>query len=256
MSAGTVESAAALLDRFREYQRSGDRRIRNALVEEHLHVADHYAKRYRNRGVPVEDLRQTALLAMIRAVDRFDPDAGVTFSTFASRTVDGELKRWFRDKAWMVRPPRSAQERHLALRRAEDELTHKLGRSPTVKELAKALDESEEHVLEALEAGAAYRATSLTAGLGSEEGEEIVPGVLDEEVEDTSIRVLLKDALSTLPERERRVIYLRFYLGLTQSEIAEEIGVSQVHVSRILRSTLSHLGDELGDNADELLEPG
>ena len=111
-------------------------------------------------------------------------------------------------------------------------------------------------MLEALEAGAAYRATSLTAGLGSEEGEEIVPGVADEELEDTSLRVLLKDALSTLPERERRVIYLRFYLGLTQSEIAEEIGVSQVHVSRILRATLNQLGDELGEDAAELLEPG
>ena len=105
MTAEPVDPVPTLLDRFREYHRTGDRRIRNALVEEHLNVADHYAKRYRNRGVPVEDLRQTALLAMIRAVDRFDPDAGVTFSTFASRTVDGELKRWFRDRAWAVRPP-------------------------------------------------------------------------------------------------------------------------------------------------------
>ncbi len=120
------------MERFREYQRTGDRRIRNELVEQYLQVADHYAARYASRGVPVEDLRQTALLAMIRAVDRFDPDAGVEFSTFASRTVDGELKRWFRDRAWAVRPPRAAQERHLALRRFEDEMTQRLGRSPTV----------------------------------------------------------------------------------------------------------------------------
>jgi RNA polymerase sigma-B factor len=123
-----------------------------------------------------------------------------------------------------------------------------------VDELADALDCTPEDVLEALEAGAAYRATSLTAGLGSEEGEEIVPGVEDSDLEDTSVRVMLQEALSTLPERERRVIYLRFYLGLTQSEIADEIGVSQVHVSRILRATLSQLEEELGDEAAELFE--
>jgi len=243
VSAGTVESAAALLDRFREYQRSGDRRIRNALVEEHLHVADHYAKRYRNRGVPVEDLRQTALLAMIRAVDRFDPDAGVTFSTFASRTVDGELKRWFRDKAWMVRPPRSAQERHLALRRAEDELTHKLGRSPTVKELALALDESEEHVLEALEAGAARSASSLVRPGPNDEpggGEEIVP-IVDRELGLVDERVVVEQLMDRLPERDRAVVELRFFEGLGQEEIATRIGVSQSYLSRMLRRILIDL---------------
>ena len=244
MSAGTVESAAALLDRFREYQRSGDRRIRNALVEEHLHVADHYAKRYRNRGVPVEDLRQTALLAMIRAVDRFDPDAGVTFSTFASRTVDGELKRWFRDKAWMVRPPRSAQERHLALRRAEDELTHKLGRSPTVRELAHALDESEEHVLEALEAGAARSASSLVRP-GPErrtrrQARRSCRSSTGSSAWSTS-GCVVEQLLDRLPERDRAVVELRFFEGLGQEEIATRIGVSQSYLSRMLRRILIDL---------------
>jgi RNA polymerase sigma-B factor len=253
VSAGTVESAAALLERFREYHRTGDRRIRNALVEEHLHVADHYAKRYRNRGVPVEDLRQTALLAMIRAVDRFDPEAGVTFSTFASRTVDGELKRWFRDKAWAVRPPRSTQERHLALRRAEDELTQKLGRSPTVRELAVALDASEDHVLEALEAGAARSASSLVRTNPTDEpgaGEEIVPTV-DRELGLVDERVLVAGLLDRLPERDRAVVELRFFEGLGQEEIANRIGVSQSYLSRMLRRILIDLRQMVDEPPNE-----
>jgi RNA polymerase sigma-B factor len=155
-----------------------------------------------------------------------------------------------------MRVSRRLKDLHLELKAASEQLAHDLGRSPSVDELADALDCTPEEVLEALEAGAAYRATSLSAGLGSEEGEEIVPGEDDQELEDSSVRVLVQEALNTLPERERRVVYLRFYLGLTQSEIAEEIGVSQVHVSRILRATLSQLEDELGSSASELLEPG
>jgi RNA polymerase sigma-B factor len=255
VSAG-VDSAAALLDRFRRYKETGDRRLRNELVEAHLNVADHYAKRYRNRGVPVEDLRQTALLAMIRAVDRFDPDAGVTFSTFASRTVDGELKRWFRDRAWAVRPPRSTQERHLALRRSEDELTQKLGRSPTVKELAEALDESVEHVLEALEAGAARSASSLVRTNPDDEpgamGEEIVP-IQDRELGLVDERVLVEGLLDRLPERDRAVVEMRFFEGLGQEEIANRIGVSQSYLSRMLRRILidlRQLVDEPAANED------
>src|SRR4029077_19042831 len=131
-------------------------------VERHRRLADRFAVRYRSRGIAVDDLRQTALLAMVRAVDRFDLDKGVSFATFASRTMDGELKRALRDKAWAVRPPRSAQERHLALRKREEELTHKLGRAPTVKELAAALDATVEEVLEALEAGSARSAGAIT----------------------------------------------------------------------------------------------
>ena len=131
-----------MMERFREYHRTGDRRIRNEIVVQYRYIADRYALRYGTRGVPVEDLRQTALLAIIRATDRFDPDMGVEFATFASRTVDGELKRWLRDKSWAVRPPRSAQERHLTLRRIDEQLTHRLGRSPNVNELAEAMGET------------------------------------------------------------------------------------------------------------------
>ena len=128
---------------FREYRRTGDRRVRNRLVEEHLTVPDYYVRRYSGRGVPHDDLRQVALLTMLRSIDRFDPDLGIEFGTFASRTIEGELKRYFRDRTWAVRPPRRAQELHLELRRAEEELTQRLGRSPTVAELA---DELEQHL--------------------------------------------------------------------------------------------------------------
>jgi len=238
-----------MTERFREYLTTGDRRLRNELVEQHLKIADHYAARYANRGVPVEDLRQTALLAMIRAVDRFNPDAGVEFSTFASRTVDGELKRWFRDKAWAVRPPRSAQERHLALRRSEDELTQRLGRSPTIDELAAALGESTDHVLEALEAGAARTAGTLMRSAPEEEGgEDIVPtqdlgfGRVDE-------RMLVGELLDRLSERDRAVVHLRFFERLGQEEIAQRIGVSQSYLSRLLRRILLDLREMVEETA-------
>ena len=245
---------------FAELRRTADPALRDRLVEQNLWLARHCARRFSGRGESADDLTQVANLALVKAVDRFDPSFKVRFTTFAVPTIVGELRRHFRDRTWSMRVSRRLKDLHLELKSASEKLGHDLGRAPSVDELADALDCTPEDVLEALEAGAVYRATSLTAGLGAEEGEEIILGEDDEELEDTSLRVVLKEALGTLPERERRVIYLRFYLGLTQSEIAEEIGVSQVHVSRILRSTLSQLGDELGDElgngAEELLEPG
>jgi RNA polymerase sigma-B factor len=241
---------------FAELRRAGDPRLRDRLVEEHLWLARHCARRFSGRGESADDLIQVANLALVKAVDRFDPTFHVRFTTFAVPTIIGELRRHFRDRTWSMRVSRRLKDLHLELKAASEQLAHDLGRAPSVDELADALDCTPEDVLEALEAGAAYRATSLTAGLGSEEGEEMVPGAPDDELEDTSVRVLVQQALGSLPERERRVVYLRFYLGLTQSEIAEEIGVSQVHVSRILRSTLAQLGDELGDDPAALLEPG
>jgi RNA polymerase sigma-B factor len=241
--------------RFAELRRTGDRKLRDAIIEEHLWLARHCSRRFSGRGEPPDDLIQVANLALVKAVDRFDPTFRVRFATFAVPTIIGELRRHFRDRTWSMRVSRRLKDLHLELKAASEQLSHDLGRSPSVDELADALDCTPEDVLEALEAGAAYRATSLSAGLGSEEGEEIVPGEADEELEDTSVRVLVQEALNTLPERERRVVYLRFYLGLTQSEIAEEIGVSQVHVSRILRATLSQLEEELGSDAEGLLNP-
>jgi RNA polymerase sigma-B factor len=241
---------------FIELRRTSDSALRDRLIEDHLWLARHCARRFSGRGESPDDLLQVANMALVKAVDRFDPTFKVRFATFAVPTIVGELRRHFRDRTWSMRVSRRLKDLHLELKAASEQLSHDLGRSPSVDELADALDCTPEEVLEALEAGAAYRATSLNAGLGAEDGEEIVPGEDDEELEDTNVRVIVQDALNTLPERERRVVYLRFYLGLTQSEIAEEIGVSQVHVSRILRTTLNQLGDELGEDAAELLEPG
>jgi RNA polymerase sigma-B factor len=236
---------------FVEYRRTGDRRLRNQLVEHHLHVADYFVKRYSRRGVPSDDLRQLALMAIIHAVDRFDPEMGVAFSTFASRTIEGEMKRYFRDRTWSVRPPRRAQELHLELRRTDEELTHKLGRAPTITELATALDVSEDHVLEALEAGVAHQATSLDQPApGDEDGAPRSDRLLSS-TDGGFLRVdhemIVNDLIADLPDREREIIYLRFFENLTQPEIAERVGVSQSYLSRILRRTLLDLKARLDD---------
>lgn len=242
-----TRNGAALLDQFREYRRTGDRRIRNELIEHYRHVADHYARRYRDRGASVDDLRQTGLLAMIRAVDRFDPEMGVDFATFASRTVDGELKRWLRDRTWAVRPPRSSQERHLALRQAEDALLQKLGRSPTVQELAGAMGTSEDDVLDALEAGAARSAAPITPPSPDDDrtADDVLPGELAIGYGRVDDRLLVSHLLEALNERDRAVIEMRFFEGLGQEEIAQRIGVSQSYLSRMLRRILLDLRSHL-----------
>jgi RNA polymerase sigma-B factor len=219
-----------------------DQTNRNRLVEEHTDLAEHFARRYSGRGLARDDLRQMAMLAMVKAADRYEPERGVAFSTFASRTIDGELKRAFRDRSWSVRPPRALQELHLALRRADEELTHELGRQPKLSELAERLDVGEEDVLEALEAGAAHHADSLDAPVGdSERTTADRLGVGDAGYGRTEGRMLVEDLLETLPERERMILELRFYENLSQEEIADRIGVSQSYLSRLLRRTLLDL---------------
>jgi RNA polymerase sigma-B factor len=181
------------------------------------------------------------MLGILKAVERFDPGRRIPFSSFASRTVNGEIKRYFRDRTWAVRPPRTTQERHLDLRRASAVLGAQLGRPPTVPELANELDISEDEVLEAMEAGAAYRATSLDARRpGDEDGttlSERLPG--DEPPSrPVELRLLVGQLLETLTEREAEIVRLRFFEELTQTEIAERVGISQMHVSRLLRRCL------------------
>ena len=237
---------------FVEFRRTRDRRLRNKLVEHHMRVVEYSVRRYSNRGVPTDDLRQVGLMAVVNAVDRFDPEVGVAFSTFASRTIEGELKRYFRDKTWSVRPPRRAQELHLDLRRTDEELTHVLGRSPTVAELADALDVSEDHVLEALEAGTAHQAASLDQPSpggddeGATRGERLL-GEVDGGFGRVDREMIIRELVAELPERERTIIFLRFFEGKTQPEIAEQVGVSQSYLSRILRRTLLDLKEHLGD---------
>ena len=189
----------------------------------------------------------------LRAVDRFDPEQGVTFATFASRTMDGELKRTLRDKAWAVRPPRAAQERHLALRKREEELTHRLGRPPTISELANALDATVEQVLEAVEAGGARTAGGITRTNddGSVVDADDLLSVNEIGYGRTDDRILVAELLDQLDERSREVIQLRFFERLGQDEIAQRIGVSQSYLSRLLRKILLDLRSHLGELADD-----
>lgn len=235
-------------ERFRELRRTDDPKLRDQLVEDNLWIARHAARRFSGRGENSDDLLQVASLALVKAVDRFDPEMNLRFATFAMPTIVGELRRHFRDRTWSMRVSRRLKDLHLELRNASEQLTHTLGHPPSVAELADELDVTVEEVLEAMEAGATYRAASLDAGpVGSDTPETTVPGIDDDDLDATPERVAVRESLEGLPQRDRRVVYLRFYLGMTQSEIAEEIGVSQVHVSRILRSALARLGDVLDE---------
>ena len=224
-------------------------RARDALVEQHLPLVEHLARRFRNRGEPYDDLVQVATIGLIKSVDRFDLERGVEFSTYATPTIVGEIKRHFRDKGWAVRVPRRLQELRLSLASATSELSQKQGRAPTVSELAAHLKISDEEVLEGLESANAYSTLSLDAG-DSGSGDEPMPvsetlGVEDEGLEGVEYRESLKPMLEQLPPREKKILMLRFFKNMTQSEIAAEIGISQMHVSRLLARTLAQLREGL-----------
>jgi RNA polymerase sigma-B factor len=232
---------SAIREAFLEYAESRDERIRNQLVEEHLGLAHHLARRFTNRGEPYEDLVQVASMGLVKSVDRFDADRGVEFSTFATRTIIGELKRHFRDKGWAIRAPRRIQELYLTLGPSVEMLTQQLGRPPTVAEIAELLDTSEESVLEAMEAGQRYRTASIDAPDRQDGTLSSRLGQIDSGYSGTDDRLLLALSLADLPERERTIITLRFVDGLTQSEIAAQVGLSQMHVSRLLAASLAQL---------------
>jgi RNA polymerase sigma-B factor len=240
-------------ERFRELRRTGDPRLRDAIIEDHLWLARHGSRRFNGRGENPDDLFQVASFALLNAVDRFDPELGIRFSTYAMPTIVGELRRHFRDRTWALRVSRRLKDLHLELRSAREELTHLLRRGPTVDELADFVDASPDEVLEALEAGASYRVGTISPGpLGPDGNEMEEPaslGVADEELDASPQRVVLQAALQTLPPRDRRVVYLTYYVGLTQAEVADQVGVSQVHVSRILRACLAKLGDQLEEES-------
>ena len=241
----TDESA----DRFRELQRSGSQELRNELVNEHAGFAEYLARRFANRGEPLDDLRQVALIGLVKAVERFDPDRGVKFTSFAAPTITGEIKRYFRDRTWSIRVPRSLQELTLEIERCRGELGHELGRSPTVAEIADHADISEEQVIEGMEAAGAYRSGSLDAVTPGEDERTLGDRIAspDDDVGEADDRALVHDLLERLPIRERRIVYLRYFEGMTQGEIAEKIGISQMHVSRLLNRSLEELGNTLDD---------
>ncbi len=234
---------------FRELRENEDQDIRNKLIESHLGLVEYLARRFSGRGEPLDDLVQVATIGLVKAVDRFDPDRNVEFSTYATPTIVGELKRHFRDKGWAVRVPRRLQELNLRLGPVISKLSQELQHSPTVAEIAKEAEATEDEVLEALDSAHAYSLISLDAG-ASDEGlsyhEQI--GDVDEALEALEDRVSVAPLLRQLPPRERRMLHLRFFKGLTQSEIADELGISQMHVSRLLAKTLATLRSGLEDD--------
>jgi RNA polymerase sigma-B factor len=242
-----------LRERFTAYASSRERSIRDELIEAHLRLAEHLARRFVNRGVPLDDLVQVASLGLVKAVERFEPDRGLEFSTFATPTIVGELKRHFRDKGWSVRVPRRVQELHVEINSLVGEMTQRLGRSPTIAELAVRASTSQEEVLEAMEAAQAYRSTSIDAptGTGDEDARGLASQLGDDDVNlfDAENRMLVGDLLVTLPKREQLMLRLRFYEGMTQSQIADRLGISQMHVSRLLARSLSMLRERI-DRAD------
>jgi RNA polymerase sigma-B factor len=238
---------AEIGDMFRAYASGHDRRVRNQLVEEHRWIATLAARRFAHRGEPADDLHQVALLGLLKAVERFDPEFGSSFPAFALPTITGELRRHFRDTTWSLRVPRRAKELHLAVAAAVEPLTHDLGRPPRLDELARHVGGTIEDVVEAIEAGNAY-GTSPLSGLSSGDGLSEDGPVLacdDEGLAGADERVALRKLLCRLPKRERQIVYLRFFGDLTQSEIADQVGISQVHVSRLLREVLNDLRQQL-----------
>ena len=228
--------------RFAEYARTGDKAIRDELVLEFRDLARSLARRYRGRGEPIDDLEQVALLGLVKAVERFDPDRGIAFPNFAVPTIQGELKRHFRSQ-WIVRVPRSLQERVLDLGRAIDELTNANGRSPTLGELAAVLGDSEEVLLEAMEARLAYSAVALDPpdSTGGGDSSSSTLGREDGQLRAVERELLVDALLRRLGPREQLIIRLRFFDEMTQSEIAARVGLSQMQVSRLIRHSLAHL---------------
>ena len=236
---------------LRAYREKGDVAARDRLIESFIPVVRSIAYRYAGRGEQLDDLEQVASVGLIKAIERFDLERDVELMTYVFPTVVGELKRHFRDRGWSVTVPRRLKELHYRLSRLIEELTATLGRSPTIAELAEEADVDEEEVVEALEVGRAYASRSLTRALDSDEGAgaELIDLIDDEErgYEAAENRELLASGLKALDDRERRIVQLRFVEGLTQSQIAVEIGISQMHVSRLIRRALEKLSEEIDE---------
>lgn len=227
-----------------------DAEAREQLVLLHRPLAEYLARRFSGRGESREDLEQVATIALIKAIDRFDLSRDVKFSTYATATIVGELKRHFRDKGWALRVPRRLQETGLKVSKSVSELSQQLGRSPTVSEIAKATGLDPEEVLEGMETAYAYSTASLDAP--ADEGTSTVQqlGQEDETLELLEGWATVAPALKTIPARERQILYLRFFRGLTQTQIAAELGISQMHVSRLLLRTLRVLREKVGGPSD------
>jgi RNA polymerase sigma-B factor len=238
-------------DLLLRYHERGDLEARERLIEQYLPLVRSLARRYSYRGEQLEDLVQVGCIGLIKAIDRFDVDRGVELTTYATPNIIGEIKRHFRDKGWSVRVPRGLQELNVRLSHLVEELTVQLERSPTIAELAKAASVEEEEVLEALESGQAYTTLSLSApsGGGGDDGSDLDPleslGEIEHEYEVSEDRAVLAPGFRALDDRERRILHLRFFEGLTQSQIAQQVGISQMHVSRLIRRSLEKIRNEI-----------
>ena len=234
---------------FRQYKATGDPEVRDQLIVSHLNLVRFLASKFKNRGEPLDDLIQVGTIGLIKAIDRFDPSRGLEFTTYATPTILGEIKRHFRDKGWSVRVPRRLQELSAKVNQANDELTNELSRSPSVEEIAKRVGASVDDVLEATESSSAYSSVPLEGGGSSDDDD--APSVIDHyATEDENLaasddRIVLEDAIRDFSPREKDVIRMRFFEGMTQVEIAERLGISQVQVSRLLRRTLRRVQDKI-----------
>lgn len=248
----TKDQVRSLFTAYKEASSEEDRiAYRTRLVDQHIGLVEFLARKFRNRGEPLEDLVQVGTIGLLKAIERFDLDREVEFSTYATPTIVGELKRHFRDKGWAVRVPRRLQELHLEITKVVSFLGQEIGRSPTVAEIAEAASLTEEDVLEGLEIAQAYNFTSLDAPIDSGDGGSTSfadqLGADDEHLENLEYRASLAPEMAKLPERERQILFLRFFKGQTQSEIASKLGISQMHVSRLLNRTLAQLRVALED---------
>jgi RNA polymerase sigma-B factor len=234
---------------LRRYHEQGDRAAREQLIEQYMSLVRSLARRYANRGEQLDDLVQIGAIGLIKAIDRFDLDRGVELTTYATPNIIGEIKRHFRDKGWAVRVPRGLQELSVQLSRLVEQLTVQLGRSPTIAEIAHAADVEEEAVLEALESGRAYTSVSLSSAGGPDDDDDLDPlesiGSEEHQYEVSEDRAVLAPGFQVLDERERKILHLRFFEGLTQSQIAQQVGISQMHVSRLIRRSLEKIRVEI-----------
>ncbi|MHB8468196.1 MAG: SigB/SigF/SigG family RNA polymerase sigma factor [Gaiellaceae bacterium] len=242
---------------LRKYHEEGDLHAREQLIEQYMSLVRSLARRYSYRGEQLEDLVQIGAIGLIKAIDRFDVDRGVELTTYATPNIIGEIKRHFRDKGWSVRVPRGLQELNVQLSKIIEQLTVQLSRSPTIPELAKAAGVEEEQVLEALESGRAYSSLSLSSGSTSDGEDDLDPlesiGTEELQYEVSENRAVLAPGFRVLDERERKILQLRFFDGLTQSQIAQQVGISQMHVSRLIRRSLEKIREEIA--ADETGAP-
>jgi RNA polymerase sigma-B factor len=246
----TEASRSQLRDEDREllrrYHETGDASAREALVERHLPLVRSLARRYAGRGEPVEDIEQVGAIGLIKAIDRFELEREVSLATYATPNVVGEIKRHFRDKGWAIRVPRALQELNAKMSSTIDNLTARHGRSPSIAEIAENLDATPEEVLEAMDVGSAYTTLSLSAPLGEDSADPLEAiGSEDEGFERTEDREALAPALARLPQRERDILRMRFEEGLPQTQIAERVGLSQMHVSRLIRRALASMREDL-----------